>query len=226
MQIIKDIRLYKSDIENIDGNSLPSEFMTKENNIVICRIVMKLREYGLVLGEFHHLYINFTVCVPPDTIQFSKRSIDPYYKWYRYVDFGVKEEDFNKLDTYSAEYFAEKVKTVLCEMFVKNDSDLENIKNCITVTLRDKEKTCAKYKEKKSAKLTAVIYLRIDNNGYNFPLLVVTQNISGREILRKDLPLTHTFHQYGTIQLSNKRVQINPRKNSFSSDLKPIIFEF
>lgn len=80
MKVISDIRLFKSDIANIDGNSYPSAFTSKEQNIVIHRIVMKLREQGFLLGEFDHLYVNFTTCLEKDTISPAKRSIDPYHK--------------------------------------------------------------------------------------------------------------------------------------------------
>ncbi len=41
MKVISDIRIYKSKIENIEGNSLPSEFKaTKILNAKIKRIVM------------------------------------------------------------------------------------------------------------------------------------------------------------------------------------------
>ena len=228
MQVIKDIRLYKSDIENINGNSLPMNFMTKENNIVIERIVCKLREYGLVLGDFHHLYINFTTCLSPDTFQFSERSMSREFNWLRYVDYGVTADDFEKLGLFCAEYFTEKIEKILCGMFAKNNTEKENIRSSIRAALDEKEQMCAKYKEKKSAKHTAVIYLRITDSGLFFPLLVITENDSGKEILREDLPFCHGFEQYGTIQLSSKRIKINPRKNSIaeSMDLKPIIFDF
>ena len=60
MKPISDIRLYRSNIPNIDGNSHPSEFAPKQLNIIVTRIVMKLRENGFSLGDFDHLYINFT----------------------------------------------------------------------------------------------------------------------------------------------------------------------
>lgn len=227
MQIIRDIRLYKSSVENIDGNSMPSEFMTKKNNIVTQRIVWKLRESGFVLGDFHHLYINFTTCILPETYQFAKRSINREFKWYRYVDYGITEKDFNRLEKFNEEYFAEKIKVVLCGMFFKSDNEHEKIESCIAAALHEKENMCVRFKEKKSAKLTAVIYMRITDEGYFSPLLIVTENISGREVLREDLPLTNNLYQFGNIKLNSKRLQIDPRSNVYSAalNLKSIEFE-
>lgn len=66
MSIIKDIRLYRSLTGNIDVNALLDAFSNKELNGVIHRIVMKLREKKFSLGDFDHLYINFTKERIPD----------------------------------------------------------------------------------------------------------------------------------------------------------------
>ena len=60
MRIIKDIRVFRSNNENTGGNPLPNDAANKELDCVIRRIGMKLREERFSLGEFDHLYINFT----------------------------------------------------------------------------------------------------------------------------------------------------------------------
>ena len=50
---ICDIRLYRSNVENIDGNSLPESFASPKLNIIITRLVMKLREKGFALGRIN-----------------------------------------------------------------------------------------------------------------------------------------------------------------------------
>ena len=62
-KIASEIRIYKSDIPNIVGNVLPSSINNKTLNVVLHRIMMKLRENEFSLGEFDHLYINFTTCL-------------------------------------------------------------------------------------------------------------------------------------------------------------------
>lgn len=64
-KIISDIRVYKSVVDNIDGNSMPASLGNKPLNITVHRIVMKLRENGFSLGAFDHLYINLTTCIEP-----------------------------------------------------------------------------------------------------------------------------------------------------------------
>ena len=80
------------------------------------------------------------------------------------------------------------------------------------------------FKEKKSAKATATIFLRLLDSGKYFPLLRVT-DLDGQDLLCKDLPETFDLNIIGEIQLSTKKVTIKPRKNAFTMNLKPISFE-
>ena len=57
MAKISDIRIYRSNKENVSGYN-PEGFAGKKLNVIIRRIVMKLRESEVSLGEFHHLYVN------------------------------------------------------------------------------------------------------------------------------------------------------------------------
>ena len=91
---ICDIRLYRSNIENIDGNSLPESFASPKLNIMITRMVMKLREKGFSLGDFDHLYINFTTCLEDGVLLPAKRSIDRYHPWFRYYDIGITQDRY------------------------------------------------------------------------------------------------------------------------------------
>lgn len=79
------------------------------------------------------------------------------------------------------------------------------------------------YKEKKAAKGTATVLLRLLDNGKYFPLLYVA-DASGNEIFRADLSETLDLNTIGEIQLSGKKVTIKPRKNAFTKDLQPISF--
>ena len=80
MKTINDIRLFRSQIDNIDGSPHPSSFGSKQWCIIIHRIVMRLREHHFSLGEYDHLYINFTTCLAAGKISLADRSVDPYHK--------------------------------------------------------------------------------------------------------------------------------------------------
>ena len=80
------------------------------------------------------------------------------------------------------------------------------------------------FKEKKTEKAKATIYLRLLDSGKYLPLLCVVDS-DNNEILSEDLPETIDLNSLGEIQLSGKKVTVKPRKNALASALKPISFE-
>lgn len=224
MTVIKDIRIYRSCIENIDGNSLPYSFSSKELNCIFHRIAMKLRENKFTMGDFNHLYINLTTCAVEDKIAPAKRSKDKYYKWYRYYDVEVDQNFFDLLEKpQSIQSVIEIVEQVLLKYFCTLQFDSEFIHTCISEALKQGENMLMKFKEKRATKNKAIIYLRYLNNGRYFPLLRVF-DLENNLLFEKDLPETNNLDAYGEIQLSEKKVMIKPRKNYFTRDLEPIAF--
>lgn len=211
MKIISDIRLYKSTELNTH-----TDIGNKEINVAVKRLVMKLREYGFSLGEFDHLYLNFTICKPDGTFELIDK-VDRYHPWYRYCDIGVTQVEYDNL---TIQLVYKKIRLALVNIF--NIAD-----NIIQDAIKEAQKGAKMqflFKGKKSAKATAKVYLRLLDSGNYFPLLCVT-DLYGRELLRKDLPETIDLNIIGEIQLSSKKVTIKPRENVFTTDLKPISFE-
>lgn len=224
MKVIKDIRIYKSEIENIDGKSLPNDFMNKDLNVIIHRIVMKLRELSFSFGEFDHLYINFTVCLQNEKIRPAKRKVDQYHPWYRYYDVGVSHEVFQNLEfVESKEIIIDLIERVLLR-FAADEQTKGLIKESISVALTQGDQMLMRYKEKKSAKNSAVVFLRYLDSGIYEPIVCVYDN-NGQELMRRVLPQTLDLLSIGDIQLSSKRVTIKPRENVFTKDLEPVTFE-
>jgi len=225
MQVIKDIRLYRSSIENISGNSLPSDFYNRSASYIVRRIAMKLKEKGFSLGDFHHLYINFTTCKVDGMISLSKREIDRYYPWYRYYDVEVSEEIYDQLESEAeVERIINTVETVL-NKFSKPEFDSDMIHACICEALEQGEKMTMIFKEKTGKNNKVVVYLRYLNNGHYFPLIRVF-DLDDNMIFEKDLPETQSLDSYGEIQISSKKVTIKPRKNCFSGGVDPISIEY
>ncbi len=219
-KIIADIRLFHSVEENADGNPLPNSFGDKKLNVILHRIVMKLREQGFSLGGFDHLYLNFTPCVPESEIRPAARSIDREFSWFRYYDIGVSKEftenrDFPKI--------FDLIKRALLEHFPQNAHEI--VENAFAAALSEGENMLMRFKEKKAAKTNAVVFLRYLDTGEYLPLLCV-YDANGNEILRRDLPASSELLQIGEIALSSKKVTIKPRKHVFAKDLSPITFEF
>ena len=210
MKIISDIRLYKSTELNTH-----TDIGNKEINIAVQRVVMKLREYNFSLGEFDHLYLNFTICKPKGTFELINE-VDSYHPWYRYCNIGVTQSEYENLTVH---FVYETISLVLVNLFKAS-------KNVIQNAIKEAQKGSEMrmlFREKKSTKSTAKVYLRLLDSGKYFPLLCVT-DLDGHELLRKDLPETIDLNIIGEIQLSSKKVTIKPRKNTFTVDLKPITF--
>lgn len=226
MKLIKDIRLYKSDTDNIDGNSLPHGFASKELNIVIHRIVMKLWENKFSLGDFDHLYVNFTKCEVDNYIGLSKRSIDKYYPWYRYYDVQVDDIVFSRLETQNSfDEIISLLLTVLNKFFASEHFDEKLIGLCFSEAINQGEKMTVKFKEKCTSQRKAVLYLRYLDTGRYAPLLKVFDS-NDKLLLETDLPEVIDFNSFGEIQLSKNKITIKPRKNCYTKTTNPISFEY
>lgn len=221
MKIISDIRLFKSSIANINGNSPPKYLDNKRFAIIARRIAMKLREAKIELDGFDHVYLNFTPCVPKDSIQLAQREVDGNFSWYRYFDIGVDQEFFDKIENSdSFTHISQLIIRALCEI-THSSSDIEGLINEVL----DRGEDCRmKFKEKSTKAGTAVIYLRLLNNGYYLPSISVT-NTDGITVFNEDLQQIVDFNILGEIQLSGKSVTIKPRKNMFTEGLEPIRFQ-
>ena len=224
MKPIADIRLYRSRIENIDGNSLPSEFASKKVNIVTNRIVMKLRENGFSLGDFDHLYMNFTTCLDHGIILPAKRSVDVYHKWYRYFDIGVNDAYYQQLDNENSFDFIIKQIQHTLNAYFQLDGNC-SIEPCVEEALEKGEEMLMQFKEKTTATRKAVVYLRYLDNARYKPLLRVT-DAQNTLLLEADLPEMIELNALGNIRVALNHITIEPRKNAFTKDFTPIRFDY
>lgn len=228
MKPIADIRIFTSETENISGNALPSSltFQSRKCFAVLQRIVMKLRECGFSLGEFDHLYVNFTPCAVGNGMALSKRGVDSYHPWYRYYDVHVDEELFRQLHV-EANFgiVIEKVKALLISFFSSEAFSQNEIEKCFDEALIQGENMLMKFKEKTTAKRKAVLYLRCLDHMRYLPLLRVMDS-QNRILLEADLPEMIELNALGNIRVTLNRITIEPRKNAFFKDFIPIQFDY
>ena len=127
-----DIRYYASDVPNEMGKTYPSNCSKFFNfpkllSLWGARIASLLGASGFSLGDFDHLYINYTNAIPQDTFSFSGRTPE---KWLRYIDYGVSFADINALNELQLERFVVHSTFECLEYLCKASSDkIEMIKS-------------------------------------------------------------------------------------------------
>lgn len=224
-KVIKDIRLYKSGLQNEFGDSVTTSFADKKLNAITQRIVMKLRENEFSLGEFDHLYINF---IPSDKVENIRLSddVDRYHPWYRNCFVPVDVILYNNLRSENSyNDIIHWISTVLVTYFSTNNFSEAHILSCVQQAVDQGEDMLMKFKEKASAKRKAVIFLRFLDSCKFYPLLRV-YDIENNLLFETDLPETVMLDYLGDIQVSTKRVTIKPRKNAFTKQANPLVFEY
>ncbi len=224
-KIISDIRLYKSEAQNEYGGYITNSFADKKLNAAVKRVVMKLRENEFSLGEFDHLYINFTTCDMAEKMNLSDK-VDMYYPWYRYCSLHIEKDLYHELGSLETRNeIIQCIRNVLVTFFVSEDFGETRILSCVQQAVEQGEDMLMKFKEKVSTKRKAVIFLRFLDTCKFYPLLRVYDNEENL-LFEKDLPETVALDYLGDIQVSAKRVTIKPRKNAFTTQTSPLVFEY
>ena len=221
---IADIRLFFSDIANVVGNSLPSMLVDRQLAVETTRIVMKLREAAFSLGEFDHLYINYTTCTVPGDIAPAER-VDKVYRFYRYYDVHVpmkmpeilKEPDGRKKAV-------DLLRQTLLRYFSPDQKTVSLIKESIDCALTEGSQMQMLYKEKHGTQYHALLFLRYTDEAKYRPVLYVT-DCDGALVKKQDLPEMTELSLLGEIQVSRKKVTIKPRKCFYNKGIDPIVIE-
>ena len=231
MKLIKDIRLFESDVPNIDGNATPyymgklCQYDHMECLEVIQRLLFLLRHRGFGFASFDHLYVNFTPCVPHGEVRNVNRYNIREFSWYAYVDVGCDIDLFNSWTKDEKNAFVlEGIKNAALLKAPEEQTQL--FSDTFDEVLRAGEHLLLPYKKKENDNCTIEIFVRINDEGDFFPLVRVTDKagtVKAEQALRsygRDEFIT----QIGTITIGKSSVRITPRKN-WDTDyygLKPI----
>ena len=223
--IIADIRLFRSEGRTESGHFDMISFGDKKLNAIVKRIVMKLRENGFSMGEFDHLYINFTRCELSTPMELS-REVDRYHPWFRHCHVRVAREVYECLGTMDChEHIIAIIGDVLTAFFASDDFDADSIRDCIQEAVAGGEGMLMPFKEKTTAKRRAILYLRFLDSCRYAPLLRVYDG-AGDLLLERDLPQMVTLDALGELQVGLKKVTVKPRKNALTAGKKPLVFEY
>ena len=130
--------------------------------ILYSEIIFGYRGTGITDDEFC-CYRVFEI--DPGQIQQAKRSVDRYHPWYRYYDVGIEPELFEVLGSEAAiGSVVEKVEQVLIVFFSADKATEQIIRASVKEAVELGSDMLMRFKEKKSAKCTAILYLhQLDN---------------------------------------------------------------
>jgi hypothetical protein len=168
-KILKEIRFSESEIDNIEGNSLPNNFgklfiATNDGVAIGQRIARKLNELKFISGEFDHIDINFTTVLKRDDFKISNRNVE---KWLKYIDYGLSPSDFNSLTDSEKELFLNKTTfKVLKTLYEKENQQLKAIDEVENLIRQFNSQININYKTKETNSYKIEISYQIKpNNG-------------------------------------------------------------
>ena len=161
-RILKDIRFYESDYENIDGQSMPHELgkifhKPNDTNYIGQRIARKLNELKFTFGEFDHIYINLTTFLKENEIVVSTRNID---KRIKYIDFGFNSATVNSLSDKDRNDFI-KATTFKLLKHISTDTNLELVNKTESLISEFDTEIKIHFKSKETSSYKIDIYYQI-----------------------------------------------------------------
>ncbi|MNK30397.1 hypothetical protein D3C87_488140 [compost metagenome] len=221
-RILKDIRFYESENQNIEGQRMPQELgklfiPTNDTNYIGQRIARKLNELKYSYGEFDHIYVNLTTFIEENKIIVSKRNID---KRIKYVDFGFNSEKLNSLNDNEKDNFI-KSTTFKVLTYISKDENLELVEQTEKLlTEFDTEiKIHFKTKETNSFKIDIYYQIKALNGGTK---AIIEYEDKKNNICRAG---NHKLQFYediytlvDTINLTDDKIILKPKK-SFTADI-------
>ncbi len=221
-RILKDIRIYESNVNNVTGNSHPSDlgniFKSTENtNFIAKRIARKLNELKYSLGEPDHIYINLSTFLNENTIEVSNRETE---KWMKYIDFGVSPEYFNSLKNEEKDDFIEKTILKIFQ-FISNEQNLKLVTQTATELSKFGRKIKIHYKTKETKSYRIDIYYQIAplNKISNAIIEYHNKKNNTSKIKTFELRLYDDIYSLiGNVVVKGNKITLKPKK-SYSAEL-------
>lgn len=231
MNLIKDIRLFESNVPNVDYNSTPHytgkiyRYDHMDCQDVIQRLLFLLRHRGFGFADFDHLYVNFTPCLPHGHVQDVNRHTIREFAWLHYVDVGCDVELFNSWELKKKiAYVLESVKQAV--LLKAPEEQRQLFADTFDEVLEKGESLLLPYKQKENENYRVEILLRINDELDFLPLIRVTDR-EGMRVAEENLGAygrDEFITQISTISIGKQSLRITPRKN-WDTDyygLKPI----
>lgn len=221
-RILKDIRFYESEKQNIEGQSIPRDLgklfiPTKDTNFIGQRIARKLNELKFSYGEFDHIYINLTNVLKENEIVVSNRNVD---KRIKYLDFGINPENLQSLSDSEKNDFIKSITFRLLRK-ISNDLNLELVKQTEELIAELDSAIKIHYKSKETNSFKIDIYYQIETE--NLGTVAVIEYKDKKNNLCSSLKYKLRFFEdiyalIDVISFTNEVITLKPKK-SFRADL-------
>ena len=230
-ELIQDIRLFESDIPNVDGNGFPTyigeiyQYDHKSCLHSIHRLLFLLRHRGFGFDAFHPLYLNFTPCIPHNEVREVNRYTVKEFSWFQYVDVGCDVELFNGLSPKEKNVFIlESIKRAV--LLKASTEQRELFLDAFEEVLQNGEQLLLPYKQKENQDFVVQIFVRITDALDFLPLIRVTDKngVVKLEQALRTYGRDEFISQVGMITIGKSSLRVAPRKNWHTDHyaLKPI----
>ena len=221
-RILKDIRFYESDYENIDGQSMPHELgklfhKTSNTNYIGQRIARKLNELKFTYREFDHIYINLTTFLSENEIVVSTRNID---KRIKYIDFGFNSATVNSLSEKDRNDFI-KATTFKLLKHISSNTNLELVNQVEHLVAEFGSEIKILYKSKETTAYKIDIYYQIASVSSGTQAIIEYVDKKVNACFKGTFKLQFYDDIYplvDTINLTTDRIILKPKK-SFTADI-------
>ena len=235
MNLIKDIRLMESAVPNVDGNSTPYycgkiiRYDHMECLDVIQRLLFLLRHRGFGFGDFDHLYVNFTPCVPHGEVRDVNRYTIREFTWHHFVDVGCDVELFNSWELKEKTAFVlEGIKKAA--LLKAPEQSRQLFINTLDEVLDQGKYLLLPYKQKENDNHRVEVFTYINDEVDFLPLIRVSDregNVLAEQRLRA-YGRDEFISQIGTITIGKHSARIANRKNWYADyyGLKPLKIEW
>ena len=227
-RILKDIRFYESERQNIEGQSMPQELgkifiPTKETNYIGQRIARKLNELKYSYGEFDHIYINLTIFIKENEIIVSNRNID---KRIKYVDFGIDSKKINSLQDSEKDNFIKSI-TFKVLTNISQDEGLELVKRTEKLLTEFDTEIKIHFKTKETNSFKIDIYYQIEAHNGGTKAIIEFKDKKNNICNTGNYKLQFYEDIYtlvDTINLTDDKIILKPKK-SFTADIANEIYK-
>ena len=221
-RILKDIRFYESEYENIDGQSMPHELgklfiPTTDTNYIGKRIARKLNELKYTYGEFDHIYINLTTAISENNLVVSNRNID---KRIKYLDFGINAEKVNSLSDNDKNNFI-KTTTFKLLKHISTDTNLELVNKTQNLISEFETEIKIHFKTKETSSYKIDIYYQIATISSGTQAIIEYKDKKSNVCSFGTYKLQFYEDIYtlvDTIGLADEKIILKPKK-SFTADI-------